>query len=152
MEWVPRVPLDRRRAFESLAHIDGFSDFQITEKSSQGDIQAVAERDEYFPVYYVEPYKGNEAALGFDLASNPARLTALETARDSGEMVVSKKINLVKLEKDNAGVLAFTPVYRIGMPHQTIEQRRMNLVGFTLGVIKLSSVVTDHQALSKVSG
>jgi PAS domain S-box-containing protein len=152
LEWIPRVPLDRRHAYDTFAHLDGFPDFQITERSPQGEIQAAANREEYFPVFYVEPYKGNEAALGFDLASNPARLAALEKARDSGEMVVSKKVDLVQLEKDNAGVLALTPVYRKGMPRQTIEQRRTNLIGFTLGVVKLSSVVTDHQALDRVSG
>jgi len=28
-----------------------------------------APRAQYFPVYLVEPYEGNETALGFDLAS-----------------------------------------------------------------------------------
>ena len=47
------------------------------------------ERPEYFPVFYVEPYKKNATALGFDLASNPVRRQALEFSRDSGEPVAT---------------------------------------------------------------
>ena len=55
-----------------------------------------AERDEYFPVYFVEPSKGNEIALGFDLASNAIRKDALEKSRDTGEMVATGRITLVQ--------------------------------------------------------
>src|SRR3989339_1598517 len=32
IEWVPRVPYSQRNLFEEMAHKDGFTDFQITEK------------------------------------------------------------------------------------------------------------------------
>ena len=53
-------------------------------------------REEYFPVYYVEPRRGNEAAIGYDLASNPTRKQALDQARDSGEMTATGRITLVQ--------------------------------------------------------
>ena len=60
------------------ARTEGFPDFQFTERIAQGKMKRAERRKEYFPVYFVEPYKGNEMALGFDLASNP------DTAGDFG--------------------------------------------------------------------
>ena len=51
-------------------------------------------RDTYFPVYYVAPQAGNEKALGFDLGSNPIRLSALNKARNTGQIAVSGRIKL----------------------------------------------------------
>jgi CHASE1-domain containing sensor protein len=60
----------RREAYEKMAREDGFTDFQIREIVTRGKMKRADRRAEYFPVYFVEPYKGNEIALGFDLASN----------------------------------------------------------------------------------
>jgi len=38
-----------------------------------GKLKTAEQRKEYYPVYFVEPNKGNEMALGFDLSSNPTR-------------------------------------------------------------------------------
>lgn len=83
IEWIPRVPARERAAYEAAARRDGLPNFQITELNSQGDLIPAAQRDEYFPVYFVEPLAGNEAAMGFDLGSDPARLSALKRARDT---------------------------------------------------------------------
>ena len=68
LEWIPRVTQGQRRKFEAAVRNQGFFEFQITERRSQGKMVPAAERAVYFPVYYVEPYVGNELALGFDLA------------------------------------------------------------------------------------
>ena len=70
----------------------------------------------------VEPYTGNEAALGFDLASNAARSETLETARDSGAMVASSAFKLVQDEGIKLGFLIFAPVYQNGHPPAIPEQ------------------------------
>ena len=52
--------------------------FQITEQDAHGKFVSARRRDEYFPIYYAEPHRGNEATLGFDAGSNPARLKAIQ--------------------------------------------------------------------------
>ena len=94
----------------------------------------------YFPVYYVEPYAGNAAALGFDLGSNSARLKPLSRARDSGNMVATSRITLVQETGDQYGFLIFLPVYKKDAPTNTIEERRRNLEGFVLGVFRISDL------------
>ena len=96
LEWIPRVRDAERATYEATARGDGFPDFHITERNAQGRMVRAARRGEYFPVYYVEPYKGNEVALGFDLASNPARLAALGRARDTGAPTATPRIVLVQ--------------------------------------------------------
>jgi len=44
---------------------------------------------EYVPVYYIQPFNRNAAALGYDLSSDPERLTSIEQARDTGQPVAT---------------------------------------------------------------
>ena len=46
-----------------------------------------AERSEYYPVYYVEPYTGNEEELGLDLAADSKGAAFLAHVRDTGKTV-----------------------------------------------------------------
>jgi PAS domain S-box-containing protein len=143
LEWIPRVPHSERAVYERAARRDGFPDFQITERESQGYMVKANSREEYFPVYFVEPYQSNELALGFDLASNPVRLEALEKACDTGQVVATAPITLVQEIGSQYGFLVFGPVYRKGAPTDSIESRRENLEGFALGVYRICDILED---------
>ena len=146
LEWIPRVPHSQRSTYEEAARQDGFTDFQFTERNSEGQMVRAAQRAEYFPVYFVEPYSGNEAALGFDLASNPDRLSALELARDKGKAVATEPITLVqKSDHPNKGFLVFWPIYQRDAPTNSVSSRRQNLMGFALSVFMIENIV--EQAL-----
>jgi PAS domain S-box-containing protein len=141
LEWIPRVSADKRESYERDARRQGFRAFQITEKDNREKMARAPNRTELFPVYFVQPYRGNEAALGFDLGSNPARRTALEEARDTGGMTASRRIKLVQEKADQYGFLVFAPVYRRGAPLHTVEGRRKNLRGFVLGVFRIGDML-----------
>ncbi|HUJ70030.1 MAG TPA: CHASE domain-containing protein, partial [Syntrophorhabdales bacterium] len=141
LEWITRVADEQRTAYEERAKKGGFPAFQITERDVRGKIERAATRGEYFPVYFVEPYRGNEAALGFDLASNEARKLAMETARDTGTMAATERIKLVQEKADQYGFLLFVPIYRKGAPTNTFEERRKNLRGFVLGVFRIGDIM-----------
>ncbi|MCH8832129.1 MAG: CHASE domain-containing protein, partial [Chloroflexi bacterium] len=148
LEWIPRVPASQRAAYEAAARKDGFSEFRIVERESQGTMVPAGFREEYFPVYFVEPYEGNEAALGFDLASNPIRLEALNKSRDTGQGVATARITLVQETADQFGFLVFQPIYRKGFPAETLDQRRENLAGFALGVFRITDMLERSLAQS----
>ena len=141
LEWIPRVPDKERAAFELAARQDGYSQFQFTERQTQGQMIPAAQRAEYFPVYYVEPYKGNEIASGFDLASDPTRLEALNQARDTGKPTATARITLVQETAQQSGFLVFVPVYYNGSTPSTVEERRQNLRGYALGVFRVVDVI-----------
>ena len=140
LEWVPRVAGDEREEHVKTVRQD-FPAYQITERASQGGLVPAAARHIHYPVTFLEPYKGNENALGFDLGSNPARLDALHKARDSGELVASSRLMLVQETGKQAGVLFILPVYHNNMPIKTLEQRRKNLRGYIVGVFRIADLI-----------
>ena len=91
LEWIPRVPKRSRQKYEEDARHDGLPAFQLTERLSPTQMARAGEREEYFPVFFVAPLKGNEKALGFDLASDPVRREALRSSADSGRLVAGKE-------------------------------------------------------------
>ena len=125
LEWIPRVAYQKREAYEQAARQDGFTNFEITELDINKRIQRAKARKEYFPVYFVEPYEGNEAVLGFDLASNSSRLEALQLARDTGKAIATVPITLVqKSHLPKKGFLVFSPIYKNQTSTKTVSDRK----------------------------
>jgi diguanylate cyclase (GGDEF)-like protein len=143
LEWIPRVTYSEREIYEESARTDGYPVFQFTEREAQGVMVRAKKRDEYLPVYFVEPYKGNEIALGFDLSSNPARLRALNKARDSGEMIATERITLVQETEEHYGFLVVIPIYQKQKPVRNVVERRANLEGFILGVFRVEKIIAS---------
>lgn len=141
LEWIPRVPDNQRADYEQAARADGFLSFQFTEVLPNGKMGTAAQREEYFPVYFVEPMAGNEKALGFDLASNPTRQQALQRSALTGQMVATGRVTLVQETANQYGALVFYPVYRKGLEPQDESHRRSSLIGFALGVFRIQDIV-----------
>lgn len=148
LEWIPRVSRPSRRKYEAAARRDGFPSFQFTERISAVQMARENEHDEYFPVYYVAPFEGNEKALGFDLASDPIRREALQGSADSGQMVATSRVKLVQETSDQYGFLVFRPVYRRGIEPRSAEARRESLTGFALAVFRVGNIVEKAGAAS----
>ena len=146
IEWVQRVPHVQRAEYEAAARRDSFEDFHITEGDGRGHMKRAPRRRQYLSVYFVEPHKGNEPALGFDLASDRTRLEAMERARDSGEVACTGRISLVQAEPGQFGFRVFLPVYGKGMPTDTVEHRRSSLQGFVAGVFQIADMVENSLA------
>ena len=143
LEWIPRIEQAERDVFEQRVRKEGFPDFRITERRAQGFVTASRAHEVHFPVYYLEPMAENKAAHGFDLASSPARLRALERSRDSGEQIATARISLVQETVPDFGFLVFQPVYKKAAPVATAPQRRLSLLGFALGVFRVSDIIKD---------
>jgi signal transduction histidine kinase len=152
LEWIPRVSQTQREAYEEAARKDKFADFdfasfQFTERFQQGVMVRASERAEYYPVYYQEPIVEGGIALGFDLGSNPERLEALRQARDTGHMAATARVILVEeTQGERYSTLVFRPVYRAGAATATLQERRHNLAGFALVVLRIGVVVAEALA------
>jgi diguanylate cyclase (GGDEF)-like protein/PAS domain S-box-containing protein len=134
LEWAPRIRSGERDAFERSVR-SAFPQFQLTERKEQEMVRA-QQRDEHFPVLFIEPNAGNEKALGFDLNSEPVRAAALGRALDSGEMVASQRIKLVQENSLQFGVLLLLPIFQHKAAIGTVEQRRAHVRGFVLAVMR----------------
>jgi CHASE1-domain containing sensor protein len=140
LEWAPRVTGAHRAAYEATMRQEGHTRFELTEEDAEGRRRA-APREEHFPVHYVEPHRGNETALGFDLSSEPIRREALERSRDTAASVVSGLVTLIRENRDPAGLLFFHPVYRKASPDGSAAERRSHLEGFAVGVFRIGDLV-----------
>lgn len=95
MQWMPVVAGPSRVAFEQAARRD-FSNYRITEQVSLWELVQAHEREQYVAVRLVEPLAGNEAAVGFDLLSDPLQADALSRAAASGDVVATERLVLVQ--------------------------------------------------------
>jgi PAS domain S-box-containing protein len=140
LEWIPRVGRLQRSRYEEQART-AIPGFRISQWNKNGTLVTAPPRDEYFPVYFAEPYVGNESALGFDLASETVRREALHRARDSGQIAVSGRITLVQETGNQAAVLVYLPIYRKGSSLASEAQRRQYLEGFALVVCRVGDLI-----------
>ncbi|QID17547.1 diguanylate cyclase [Nitrogeniibacter mangrovi] len=108
--WAPRVAGDERAAFERAARAAGEAGFAMRDWNGHGALRPAASRAFHFPLRYVVPRVGADELLGFDLASEPIRRSALEQVLRTGQPVVSEPVRLVGAA-GAIGVLAFAPVH-----------------------------------------
>jgi diguanylate cyclase (GGDEF)-like protein len=107
-------------------------------------IRPEGKRDIYTSIIYLEPFDWrNQRAFGYDMYSEPVRLAAMERARDENRAIVSGKVKLVQeTEKDvQPGFLMYLPVYRNGLPDDTLAERRKNLVGWVYAPFRMHDLM-----------
>lgn len=143
LEWAPLVPHAERAAYEqALQARTGLQQAKIMEGDRAGNLIAAAVRAQYIPVTFVEPWQGNEVALGYDLTSDQTRRIALERSRDTGMLAATGRIQLVQeIANNQYSFLVFVPIYR--QVAQTFPERRQQLQGYILGVFRIADVVEE---------
>lgn len=153
--WNPIVTPERLIDIKRLARREGMPDFEFYERDEAGNRRPLGNRDDYIVVLYGEPVAGNRAAFGYDVGSDRARRTALDNARDTGEMVATAPIKLVQETGNQTGFLVFRPVYINGVDPKSVERRRQSIKGFTVGVYRIGDILAaalqnDASALSHI--
>ncbi|MBF0279738.1 MAG: CHASE domain-containing protein [SAR324 cluster bacterium] len=143
ISWNLKIKHQQRRLFEEIIRKDGFSDFQFKERNAEGKLIRAADRPDYVIVYFIEPIEGNKAALGFDIASSPARLKTIQSATKSGNVTITEKITLVQEQEKQPGALILFPLYKQGVLLNTMEDREKFLEGFSVGVLRIGQVMQD---------
>ncbi|WP_175596931.1 CHASE domain-containing protein [Peristeroidobacter soli] len=128
---------------EALVGVQGYGFTAVVDKLSPAQIGALpnglwsnpAGREEHpqTAIIFLEPQDTrNKQALGFDMASEAIRRTAMERARDERTAAVTAKVTLVQ-EIDatpQPGFLMYVPVYQRDLPTATVQERRDALIGY----------------------
>jgi signal transduction histidine kinase len=121
---VLRVPAPDKDNFIAGMEQEGEDRFHIWPEGEHAD---------FYPITYIEPQnRRNQAALGFDVFSEPARREAMERARDTGDTAASGKLTLVQEIEGpkQPGFLIFFPLYQGGTVPEDVTERRKRLGGF----------------------
>ncbi|MDC8758964.1 CHASE domain-containing protein [Janthinobacterium fluminis] len=140
IQFVRRVPGAGLDAYAAAVRADasispgGYPRFKVH--------PAVA-RDEHFVIDFSEPMQGNENAFGLDLAALPLHARALEMGRDSGAIIATERIALVQDASGEPGFVARAPVYRSGLPLDTVAQRQAALSGFVAIVFRVNNLMRE---------
>ena len=129
---IPREELTRHiREIRS----EGFPEYTV---KPEGD------REIYSSIIYLEPFsERNQRAFGYDMLTEPIRRTAMEQARDTDSATLSAKVILLQEtdKKVQAGTLMYVPVYRKGMPTDTVEQRRAAIYGWVYSPYRMNDLM-----------
>lgn len=83
------------------------------------DIKPAGDRDEYYPVLFLEPLDlRNRQAIGYDIYSEQTRKNTINTLIETGETTITGKITLVQEIDDDIqnGFLMLVPVYSNANP------------------------------------
>ncbi len=134
-EWVPLVLPNEREEAEAAGARD-YPNFALREIDPAGGMRRVSVRDGYYPVTYVEPLRGNEKAVGFDLYSNPTRRAAIDAAIETRALQATGRVTLVQETANQPSFLVFYPLYD-HMAATGVEYLR----GLVLGAFRIGDVV-----------
>lgn len=107
-------------------------------------IRPAGEREAYLPVNYIEPFDWrNQRAFGYDMYSESVRKQAIAQAADTGRTTISGKVRLAQEngQDEQAGFVMYVPIYRNGMPTDTVEQRRHALMGYVSSGFRMNDLI-----------
>lgn len=112
LEWVPIVPIKQRDLFEQSTKNQGYKDFQIFTKTSDGQIVRAEDRPYYYPVYFIEPFESNKAAFGFDPGySNQSRQLTIDKAIETKRASSTSVTTIIQKKNPHKAILVFVPIY-----------------------------------------
>ena len=125
-EWAPRVRQADLPAFAQQVQREGGVALTVWEEID-GVRQPVPVRETYFPVRYMSPQAGSEHFLGYDLASDAIRRTALNEALKTRQPVLTPPVFLAQ-NKAKPGYLLLIPINETGVSSEKSNIRGMLLV------------------------
>ena len=128
--FTPNLPASERESFTVRAGALGVPNFRVRPTTGNATVS---------PVLFAEPPNPrNQAAIGYDVMSDPVRRDMVERARDTGLAAASARIQLVQeIDKNKqAGFLVAMPIYAGGTVPPTVEARRSQFIGFVFGAFR----------------
>lgn len=143
--WIPLVNDDERNRYERSAQKQVYKDFKFTEIGNSGEVQKRGKSMQYYPVYYIEPLRGNEAILGLDLFSNKNRAESILNSLKIGKIIGSSKIRIIQGEEEKDVFFLLSPVYKKG------SNSKGEVLGFISGVFKIDDFIDSSLDLLKIN-
>lgn len=142
LSWVERVDDSDREAFVQRMRDDGLLDFAV--KEIQGELRVVpaTRRPVYYCITMIEPFEENSWTIGVDLGSRPATSRAIQAVVETGDIVVSERIQLIGDPDEQYGVVVYHPRFDPNVPQQTPQERGKALLGLNGAVFRLADLVS----------
>ena len=148
--WVQRVKREERAAFEAADNREDGRKFTIQETFAEGSGDdprppPAPERDEYLPVQYCDPVRGNQKMFGFDHLRGPYRET-LARAVESGAVAATQRVALQTRAGADPGWGFALAVYEGDTEPQDAAARQSRLRGILAGAVPFRELLKDTVA------
>jgi len=132
---IRRVPAEETASFIAAARRDGRPDFTLREIAPNP-----AER---WVVQYIDPESNNLGAEGLDIASEPNRREAVETAIETGNPTLTQPITLIQTSgKKESAFLLLRPNYRPDKVLDSPLARREAAFGLSFSPLLIDDVLS----------
>ena len=125
VEWIPNESL---AAHVQRVRSEGFPDYTVVPGGSLAPLSGG-----FSSIVYLEPMdERNQRAFSKDMLADASRKEAMLRARDMGQVVLTGKVRLYQETEAGiqAGTVLFAPVFRQGLPRETVADRRRALRGW----------------------
>lgn len=139
--WVPRVEAAEIFLYEQTARDDGLFDYHSSRYDPDGNPVAVDQSKEIFPAFFIEPYPGNEALLGVDLASMPEFAPVLDRARAAGRMAAGFSGESGQGSERGTLMLLALPVYADGESPEIADSPGLAPEGFLVVTLRFADIL-----------
>lgn len=139
--WNQYVKNAERDHLEAELRKEGFSDFSIREKNSDGNFVVAPEREDYIVISYIEPW--SDIIHGVNVSNDTLRMEAMTRARDSGNFAVTQPVQLLQDTKAIAGVIAYYPVYGRNHIPDTPGERQQLLTGYATAIVRTNDLIQE---------
>lgn len=139
LSWLPKVDDIERDEFSQSIRDEGYPDFGIISRNSEGQLQSASQREVYFPLAYTEPYTLNKSAHGFDVygqdgVSGDVRRSILDFAKVINKPRATSRFSIVQ-KQDEYGFIIYSPVFK------KMETNKLEHVGYINGIFVYPDLV-----------
>lgn len=143
IEWLPKITREQRVAYEAEQQRYFGPDFTITDIKPGNKLVPAEDRDEYFPITYLEPEAGNERAQGFDPTSSVISNAAVQTSLISGTSYARPPLMMVRENFRKRILMLYRPVYRAADGNMTLDMNNAEVAGMVNVAIRTEDFVEN---------
>jgi CHASE1-domain containing sensor protein len=151
LAWAPRVPANKRRAHEQALRTEGFPKYAICQQGGPRQLVVAGERDDYYPIIFLEPEKDTQIPLGYDLGSEAAFRAACHDAIAGRPAVMNTSLGYGK-EDDHSVLCVIEPAGRESVSPAARPADPAETDAFVVGVFRMGELVENALDLFAPAG
>ena len=143
IEWLPKITREQRAAYEAEQQQYFGTDFTITDIKPGNKLVPAEDRQEYFPITYLEPEAGNKRAQGFDPTSSTISRAAIQTSLASGASYARPPLMMVRETFTKRILMLYRPVYQTPDGKMTLDASNAEVAGLVNVALRTEDFVEN---------
>jgi PAS domain S-box-containing protein len=142
------VGRDEFRAYIDALHLDhnfpGIHGVTLVLIKPSAQRVPVVQKERFSALVYIEQYPGrNQQAFGYDVFARPGLRAIMENTVTTGKVAVSGKLKMAPGSdgREQSGFLMYVPIYKKGGAHDTLAERRANVIGWAAAAFRMNDLM-----------